>query len=90
MRIRRAPILPPTRAAEYLAFRARLPGDAGEVDAPKAAMNAFEREVRLPDGARVGPGGVRVMARRPHPDVAAYGHLDRLGRLGAEVRLEGL
>jgi len=57
---------------------------------PKAARNAFECEVRLPDGARVGPGGVRVMARRPWLDGAAYGQLDRLGRLGAEVWFEGL
>jgi len=90
MRIRRASILPPIHVVEYHVFRARLPGDAEEIDSPKAARNAFECEVRMPDGARVGPGGVRVMARRPHPDVAAYGHLDRLGRLGAEVRLEGL
>jgi len=90
MRIRRASIPPPVLVVEYHAFRARLPGDAEEIDSPKAAANAFECEVRMPDGARVGPGGVRVMARRPQLGAAAYGQLDRLGRLGAEVWFEGL
>jgi len=90
MRIRLASILAPIHVVEYHAFRARLDSDFEEIDSPKAARNAFECEVRLPDGARVGPGGVRVMARRPWLDGAAYGQLDRLGRLGAEVWFEGL
>lgn len=90
MLVRRSSILSPTHVVEYHAFRARLPNDAEEIDSPKAALNAFECEVRLPDGARVGRGGVRVMARRAVLDTAAYGQLDRLRRLGADVWFEGL
>jgi len=90
MRVRRSSVLPHMLVAEYRAFRARLPGDAEEIDSPRAAANAFECEVRMPDGARVGPGGVRVTARRPQLGAAAHGQLDRLGRLGAVVWFEGL
>jgi len=88
MRIRRAGILAPTHVVEYCPFMARLDGDPEEIDSPKAAGYSRECEVRMPDGARVAPGSVRVMARKRRLDAKACGHLGRLRRLGAAVELK--
>ena len=81
-------ILSPVLVVEYHPFRARLPGDHEEIDSPKAAANAYECEVRIPDGARVVRKGVRVMARRRHLDLKAHSQLERLKRLEVEVLYE--
>lgn len=88
MRIRRAGILSPTYVVEYCPFMARLDADPEEIDSPKAAGYARECEVRMPDGARVARGSVRVMARRRRLDAGAWWHLWRLRRLGAAVELK--
>jgi len=88
MRIRRTGIFSPTCVVEYCPFMARLDDDPEEIDSPKAAAYAHECEVRLPDGARVAPGSVSVMARRGRLDARARGHLGRLGRLGEDVEFK--
>lgn len=88
MYISREHILSPVLVVECHPFRARLPGDHEEIDSPKAAANAYECEVRIPDGARVVRKGVRVMARRRHLDLKAHSQLERLKRLEVEVLYE--
>jgi len=90
MYIRRTAILALTHVVEYCPLRARLDSDPEEIDSPKAAVYAPECEVRLPDGARIAPGGVRVLARRRRLDANARGDIGRLRRLGAVVEMKGL
>jgi len=78
MYILRDSILSPTRVVEYCPFRARLDTDPEEIDSPKAAVYADECEVRLPDGARVEPSGMRFMVRENWVDAAALGYVERL------------
>ena len=78
MYILRDSILSPTRVVEYCPFRARLDTDPEEIDSPKAAVYADECEVRLPDGARVEPSGMRFMVRESWVDDAALGYVERL------------
>jgi len=91
MTIGRHAILSSVYLVEYYVFRARLSNDHEEIDSPKVAINAHECEVRLPDGALVDLGGVRVVARRSMMNPKAQAHLERLGRLGVGVECdEGL
>jgi len=91
MAIRRHAVLSSVYPVEYYVFRARLSDDREEIDSPKVARNARECEVRLPDGALVDPGGIRVVARRRRVTLKAQRHLDRLRGLGVGVECdEGL
>ncbi|MDD9808464.1 MAG: hypothetical protein OXU25_01345 [Thaumarchaeota archaeon] len=90
MYIQQVGILLPTHVVEYCPFRARLDTDTEEIDSPKAAVYAKECEVRMPDGARVAPDGIRVMARKRRLDARARGHLERLSSLEEGVEIKGL
>jgi len=91
MTIGRHAILSSVYLVEYYVFRARLSNDREEIDSPKVAMNAHECEVRLPDGALVDTGGIRVVARRSMMNPNSQVNLERLGRLGVGVTIdEGL
>lgn len=85
MYIRRDAIRSPVHVVEYYPFMALLDTDIEEIDSPKAAMYADECEVRLPDGARLGHGGMRVMARKSRLDPEARVQLERLMGLGTVV-----
>ena len=91
MTIKRHAILSSVYPVEYYVFRARLSGDREEIDSPKAARNAHECEVRLPDGALVDPSGISVVARRSMVDPYINECLERLRALGVGVSVdEGL
>lgn len=91
MRIRRRAILSPTLAVRCHAFGARLREDPEEIDSPKEARYADECEVRMPDGARVDSGQMRVVARRSRLEPEAVSHLERPRRRGVGVVIdEGL
>jgi len=89
--VKRHAVLASVLHVEYYVFRARLSNDREEIDSPKVAMNAHECEVRLPDGALVDTGGIRVVARRSMMSPEVQADLERLGRLGVSVVVdEGL
>lgn len=90
MYVRRDAIRSPIHVVKYFSFESRLDIDIEEVDSPKSAGYADECEVRLPDGARLGHGVMRVMARMPMLDLRAHWNLERLGRLGAHVVIKDL
>lgn len=91
MRIRRRAMLSPTLAVRCHAFGARLREDPEEIDSPKEARYADECEVRMPDGARVDSGQMRVVARRSRLEPEAVSHLERPRRRGVGVVIdEGL